>query len=192
MNNRISEGPTTDLLLWQEITKDNTEAFNRLFYDYWPALNRFATSYLADHSEREEVLQELFIELYQKRHHIHIRSSLHSFLKAFTRNRILNYLRNRSLYQKHVVQAGRLKMYSEDNTEAKLSMKETEARIRQALSVMPLKYRQVYVLNRECQYSLVKVASLLNRPLATVEKQLVKALQFLRGELAQRDNQNDG
>jgi DNA-directed RNA polymerase specialized sigma24 family protein len=42
---------------------------------------------------------------------------------------------------------------------------------------MPVKYKQVYVLNKEYKLTVLKTATMLNRPVATVEKQLRRALR---------------
>ena len=91
-----------DLELWLGVKNDDNTAFRELFNRYWEPLVNFAGIYLPDRSEREEVLQEVFMELFIKRVNIKIETSFSSYLISFTRNRILNYMRHRSIYKKHV------------------------------------------------------------------------------------------
>ena len=93
---KLTQTNHRDLELWLGVKNDDKLAFGELFNRYWEPLVNFAGIYLPDRSEREEVLQEVFTQLFVKRVNIKIESSFASYLVSFTRNRILNYLRHRS------------------------------------------------------------------------------------------------
>ena len=179
----IADSKEKDLQLWSAVKQNDEDAFKMLYKKYWPPLVSFASFYLPDQSEREEVLQELFIELFLKRHKITINASVSSFLTTFTRNRILNYIRDRAVYKKHKTRAATLSRPFDNHTEEAVDFQYARKRIGYALENMPPRYRQVYILNKEYQFTVVKTAQLLKRPVATVEKQLKKALSFLREDL---------
>lgn len=169
-----------DLELWTGVKNDDQRAFGKLFNKYWELLVNFAGIYLPDRSEREEVLQEVFMELFIKRINIKIESSLSSYLVAFTRNRILNYIRHRSIYKKHVSLSFTNQVFCHNSTEDTFNLRQTQQRISSILNNMPVKYKQVYVLNKEYKLTVLKTAQMLNRPVATVEKQLRRALTLIR------------
>ena len=143
----------------------------------------FAGIYLPDRSEREEVLQEVFTQLFVKRVNIKIESSFASYLVSFTRNRILNYLRHRSIYKKHITLSSHNKVFWHNTTEDTFDFRQTQEKINTILNTMPVKYKQVYVLNKEYKMTVMKTARILNRPVATVEKQLRRALTLIRDGL---------
>lgn len=172
-----------DLGLWQSIAKDEKDAFQKLFRKYWMPLEKYASLYLSDRSERDEVLQELFIELYRKRYKIKIHISVPSFLIKLTKCRIFNYLRYKSTYQKHICLASAHQYREDRNTEDAIAFREACKRIQGALAVMPDRYRQVYILSKENQFTLQQTARYLKRPVPTVEKQLRKALNYLKDGL---------
>lgn len=178
-----SPAAASDMELWYGIVKDDAEAFDQLFKRYWEPLVRFAALYLPDRSESEEVLQELFIELYQKRHVITIQSSVSSFLISFARNRILNYLRHKSTYKRHIATASTRGHAFYNHTQETVDFRDIQERIQSTVANMPPKYRQVYILRKEYRFTIAKTAQVLKRPVATVEKQLRKALLFLRDDL---------
>src|SRR5688572_10176315 len=169
-----------DLELWLGVKNDDDSAFRELFNRYWEPLVNFAGIYLPDRSKREEVLQEVFMELFIKRINITIETSFSSYLVSFARNRILNYMRHRSIYKKHVSLSINNKVFCHNTTEDTFNLRQTQAKINSILNDMPVKYKQVYVLNKEYKLTVMKTARMLNRPVATVEKQLRRALTLIR------------
>jgi RNA polymerase sigma factor (sigma-70 family) len=129
------------------------------------------------------VIQELFINIYQKRHILQAPKSVHAYLAVAARNQARNYLRNRSVYQKHVLSlAGRMLLLSNE-TEETITYNETQGKVNDALSIMPHKCRQVYALTKEYRMTVSHTARILERPVGTVEKQLRKAIGILRNGL---------
>ena len=77
-----------------ELKNIDREHFNQLFTDYYVNLCRFAYTYVRDTDLAEEIVQELFISLWEKHETLSISSSIRSFLYTSVKNKALNYIRN--------------------------------------------------------------------------------------------------
>lgn len=169
--------------LLEMISNKDDQAFDLLYKKYWDRLLNFATHYLNDEDSCEEVVQDLFVHLHSRHSPLKIRTSVSSYLYTALRNRILNHERNKAVYKKHIAIAGKGGVESNNNVEQFINFSELRKGIDQSLRKMPVKYREVYLLHDQHHYTIKKIASILNRPVDTVEKQLRKAFSLLRGDL---------
>ena len=78
----------------EKLKNIDKEYFNQLFTDYYVNLCRFAYTYVRDTDISEEIVQELFISLWEKHETLSISSSIRSFLYTSVKNKALNYIRN--------------------------------------------------------------------------------------------------
>ncbi|BAV07427.1 RNA polymerase sigma-70 factor, ECF subfamily [Filimonas lacunae] len=165
---------------------NNDEVFSSLYRRYWGPLVLFAANYITDKDTCKEVVQEFFTSLLVKRSLVNIKTSVAAYLYNALRNYIFNYIRNSSVYSRHVKGAFRLggQVFAENNVEQFVRMSELERTIDGCLVSMPLKYRQVYVLHFREYYTLRKTAYLLDRPVDTVEKQCRRAVKLIRDRLS--------
>jgi RNA polymerase sigma-70 factor (ECF subfamily) len=161
----------------------NDEAvFEALYKKYWESLVGFAKKYINDRQTCMEVVQELFITLHVKRDQLTINVSLSSYLYRSLRNRIINHLRNESVYKRHVAKAG--KKYSiisvGNDAEHWMDMVDLERQIGCCLNDMPGKYRDVYVLTMQKANTVKMTAAILQRSVPTVERQLRVAIRLMQ------------
>ena len=177
----LKEPNEGDLL--EMISNKDNEAFNLLYKKYWDPLLNFATHFLKDEDSCEEVVQDLFVHLHCRHSPLRIRTSVSSYLYTALRNRIFNHERNKAVYKKHISIAGKVDEESCNNVEQFINYSELRKKIDHSLRKMPVKYREVYELHDKHHYTIKRIASHLNRPVDTVEKQLRKAISLLRGDL---------
>jgi RNA polymerase sigma-19 factor, ECF subfamily len=177
--------PTTsdsDLLL---LLQQNDEyVFVLLYKRYWPELMRLAAPFLEDVDTCQEIVQELFVTLYNKRSTLRIKISISAYLYVSLRNRIRNHIRNRSTYNRHIGLFKRLCSPGTNDVEQTVNRNELQREIMVCLNGMPEKYRQVYMLYNEGRCPLKEIAVILERPVDTVEKQFRKAVFLLRQHLS--------
>jgi len=167
------------------IGQNDEEAFRILYKKYWRLLLKYASTYIDDEYVCKEIVQELFVHLHSSSPRLRIYSSFSSYLFASIRNKIFNYLRNQSVYNRHVKKAGNNRMQSCNDVEQMIDLGELQRGIRFSLKRMPLKYSEVYILHDENSYTLKKISEILDRPVDTIEKQLRKARCLLRNDLRQ-------
>jgi RNA polymerase sigma factor (sigma-70 family) len=173
--------PDPDIL--QMIGQNDEEAFKILYKKYWRLLLKYAASYVNDEYICKEIVQELFVHLHSSSARLKIYSSFSSYLFVALRNKIFNYLRNQSVYEKHVKKAGRYGIRACNDVQQSIDLNELKRGIRFSLKRMPVKYSEVYILHDENSYTLKKISEILDRPVDTIEKQLRKARCLLRNDL---------
>jgi len=80
-------------VIFREIQHKNHFVFKRLFEDFYPELVVYANEYLFDVGFSEDIVQEIFVQLWEKSNTIHIRTSLRAYMYTMVRNRCLNFLK---------------------------------------------------------------------------------------------------
>ena len=180
----------TEQEIVEKITKNEKDVFGILYKKYNRQLLNYASTYVTDHSLREEIVQALFASLCVRNTPLRITSSLSSYLYVALRNRIYNHLRDQAVYKKHVTLAGKKWIRSNNNVEQSINLMELQREINFSLNNMSEKYKQVYLLHEQDHYTVKRISQLLNRPVDTVEKQLRKAVYLLRDHLRENKLHN--
>lgn len=176
-------------LIWK-IQSGDRLAFELLFKTYYKSLVYIADSILQDWVSAEEVVQDVFVKLWKSRNNILIDRSLYSYLVIMTRNRSIDYIRDKERKIKT------LSLDDEDirikllNLESALSIEEEYSvqtmeneRLKQALEQLPLQCRQIFLLSRIEEYSYSEIAKKMQISISTVKTQMSRALQKLRDTL---------
>ena len=161
---------------------NDAAVFEVLYKKYWDLLLCFAKKYINDRQTCKEVVQELFITLHVKRDQITINVSLSSYLYRSLQNRIINHLRNESVYKRHIAMAG--KKYNiisvGNDAEHWMDLLDLERQVDCCLNNMPDKYRDVYILTIQKANTVKMTAAILQRSVPTVERQLRVAIRLMR------------
>lgn len=160
---------------------DSVEQLFKLHYAFvCNVINR----YVRDRYKTEDIAQEMFAELWQKRDHLMIHTSAPAYLRRMAISRTLNFLRDSKKYNWEDLktsietEAG----YPGQSNDIILKMEEEELKkcLDAAIQALPEKCRLVFLLNRQEEMSYAEVAKHLNISVKTVENQIGKALKLLR------------
>ncbi|HLT06564.1 MAG TPA: RNA polymerase sigma-70 factor [Cyclobacteriaceae bacterium] len=173
----------TDAKLFYLIKKGDKDAFDCLYRKYWPLLLDQAYKRLKCKEEAEEIVQELFINLWINRQKIHLTHSFSTYIATALRYKVYNCIRRniiRENYMEAIVQ--REPPFSETVQESVLFNDLHDAYQRE-IENLPEKCRKVYTLRRHENLSFKEIAEKLDISVNTVDKQLVKALKRLRERL---------
>ncbi|MBU0764129.1 MAG: RNA polymerase sigma-70 factor [Bacteroidetes bacterium] len=174
----------SDRHIISQITQSDESAFEKLFRSFYSLLCGYANKFLNDTDESEEIVQELFCNLWIKREELNVTSSLRSYLFRAVRNSCLNRIKHygiRDDYKEtHLSSIKAEEISGADLMEAN----ELENRIRHAIDRLPLERRKVFIMSRYDGLKYREIAEKLKISVKTVENQMGAALRFLRGELA--------
>ena len=173
----------TDRKIFKEIKKGNLVTFEKLFRKYYAGLCNYAGKYLKDLDRSEEVVQELFYKLWEKRNKLEINVSLKSYLYRAVYNGCLQYLNHRAIeikYENYYKKQS--KEYFRDASEA-MNMQELNEIINETLNSLPERCRNIFILNRQDGLKYREIAKKLDLSIKTVEANMGKALKLLRKNL---------
>ena len=162
--------------------KDLT-AFDQIYRRYWSEL--FDVAYKRIHSveKAEGIIQDLFVELWEKREQIEIRESIEAYLFGALKYRILNALRNEQVRATHLQIVRDQANTITNNLEEEIYKNDLEAAYHTQVNKLPEKCREAFELSRQEQLSFKEIALQLNVSVNTVEKHVGKALRLLRVHL---------
>lgn len=168
---------------WQLISEGDKNAFEQVFKAYYKPLCNYACSIIKDIDESEEVVQNMFYNLWNKREAIQINSSVKSYLYRAAHNDCLNKIKHgkiKSVYAedyKKSADAG-----FEDASKA-LQAKELGKQINEAIASLPEQCGIVFKLSRFENLKYTEIAEQLNISVKTVENHMGKALKIMRERL---------
>jgi RNA polymerase sigma-70 factor, ECF subfamily len=163
---------------------DKTEvAFEQLFKQHFRELHAYGFSILKDWDAAEEVVQALFLKLWEKNEWEHIQTSIKSYLYKSVYNDCLNYLRRQKIHIKYQTQTMHTTANRVDNTDGKIKLSQLEQHLDKALNKLPEKCRAIFHLSRFEHLRYQEIANQLEISIKTVETHMVKALRILRKEM---------
>jgi RNA polymerase sigma-70 factor (ECF subfamily) len=174
-----------DLFLIGELKQGNKVVFDYIFNYYYSSLCTFSMQYINDHEMVEDLVQDLFVNLWSEAPNINIRSSLKSYLFASVRNRCLDFLKHKKVSEKHRT----YHLYSADSNENSTDHYFSESELRQtlhkSLEKLSPRCREIFELSRMHGLSNKDISEKLEISKRTVELQISNALKILRKELVE-------
>lgn len=162
------------------IRGNDHSAFRELYVRHQERLRQQACSKTGSAADAEDILQELFIHLWEKRHSLNITGSVPAYLHAALRNRIINYYHTLLTRNTRVQEHAQVQPQLADDGQVTLALKELTAQVNEALHGMPEKMRAVYLKSREEGLSAPVIASELSLSEQTVRNQISNALKRLK------------
>lgn len=160
-------------------------AFEELYNRYWKKLLVQALIKLKAEAEAEEVVQDVFMDLWERRRSIEIQKTFHTYMASCVKYQILKRLARQ---RKHDTfeQESRLSFTDGVNiTEDWLNYEATRRQIEETVQCLPEKCQLVFRLSREEGYSQKEIAEALSISTKTVETHLGKALKTIRSSFQQ-------
>ncbi|NCC09225.1 MAG: RNA polymerase sigma-70 factor [Bacteroidia bacterium] len=161
------------------LKQGSQEAFTALYKHYWAKVYHFSNLYLSSESEKEEVVQEVFVRLWEVRDFIKPEESFKGFLFIITRNIIFNNFRKsfrETTYKQTVLQAA----FEEYDMEESIETADLRSYIKGLVSQLTPRQQEVFRLSREQHLSYREISKQLDISEKTVERHINDALRFLR------------
>ncbi|BDD03552.1 RNA polymerase sigma-70 factor [Aureibacter tunicatorum] len=170
-----------DDILLEKFKSGDVNAYEVLFKRHYKNLCLFSAKHLQSYDLAEEVVQELFCKLWEKRSNLNIHSSFKSYLYTATRLNSLKEIQTRQLHSEHHKV---IKTNSSDSVEDQtIEKNELQAKIHETISSLPEQRRKVFEMSRNEGLKYKEIADKLNISPKTVENQMGKALRHMREAL---------
>ncbi|MBB6107765.1 RNA polymerase sigma-70 factor (ECF subfamily) [Mucilaginibacter lappiensis] len=162
-------------LMLQQLQQGSEQAFTVLYDKFSKPLYRTILRLVKDEDIAQELLQDLFMKIWEKKEKINLEGSFKSFLYKVAENIVYSYFRK-------VAKDARLidKLISDyvdfdTNAEELIIAKETNAMLQRAIECLPTQRQQVYILCKLQGKTHEEVSNLLGISTSTINNQIVKA-----------------
>ena len=169
----------TDLAL---LRAGDKAAFERLYGKYWARVYHFTSLYIRDDYEREEIVQNVFIRLWDIRERLNPEKDPDGLLFIINRNLIFNQA-HRSANEKALKEAMQADSSQLDDLEARLESEDLQAYIDTLVEALPARQKQAFELSRKEGLSHKKIAAEMGISEKGVERAIYLARKFIRKNL---------
>ncbi|NCD72265.1 RNA polymerase sigma factor [Mucilaginibacter agri] len=169
----------SDSKLLEQISANDHAAFDVLFDRYWEKLYKAAYARLGDDVIAQDIVQELFIKLWQRRENLVINTSLENYLHGAVRFSVISHFRSKQATDIQLQNALERINLLEDSIDAIADYVELERTLEEAVNCMPDMLKRVYQL-RSDNHSVKAIAGELGLADQTVKNYIAEATRRLR------------
>ena len=160
---------------------NDVRAVNILYDLYYDTVIKIAFKIINDNEAAKDIVQELFLNIWIKRHQLSIKNPIAPYLAKSVINRCLNYLRDSPRDQS--IPSHFINTVEKNSGEELLEHRDLEHLIQLTINSLPPKCKLIFNLSRSEEMSYKEIASHLGISTKAVEKQITKALKYLRHHL---------
>ncbi len=180
MNLPLPESTGPDAELIRRLRSDDRSAFDALFRQYARRVYGFALGYVKSPEEAEELVQDVFLNVWEHRHTLQPDGSLRGYLFTATYHAVLNFFRRHTREQRYLEYLRQHFEEAQSHLDEYLDGQELERLTDAALARLPPKRREVFLLSRREGLTYAQIAQRQGISPKTVEAQVSEALRFLR------------
>lgn len=167
----------------EQLKAGSKEAFRFFFDSFGPRIYAFALSYLKNENDAEELLQEVFLKLWEFRADLDSSRNIKSFLFKICINLIYDFMRRKNIEQAYLAYSGEHNPSSTDHTWHEVIYNDMLSNLKNLIDGMPEQRKQIFRMSKEEGLTNDEIARQLNLSKRTVENQLYRAISFLKVKL---------
>ncbi|PTN10525.1 RNA polymerase sigma-70 factor [Mangrovibacterium marinum] len=171
-----------DHVLLLELKEGNSKAFDLIFRRYYDNLCRLCYSFIHDADTSQNLVQNVFIKLWERRFVMDKVSNLGGYLTVMVKNQIADYI---SDYKKHQIDSEFNTNIADYSTENEIQGREFEERLTISLAKLPPRCKQAFELSRFENLSNKEIAVKMKISVKGVEALIGRSLKLLRVELSE-------
>ncbi|WP_292265202.1 RNA polymerase sigma-70 factor [Butyricimonas sp.] len=182
--NAKNEKAQIDQSLLDALIKGEEAAFEKIYKSYFALLRNYSASIVGDSDAAYEIIQNIFVALWENRKNLDREKSLRNYLLRSAHNNSLRYLKTQSLHLQH--QENLKKEKSEEEQENVIRHEEypdPEQQLSALLNELPERSRQVVIMSHIENKKSADIARELGISVRTVETILYQAMKKLRGKI---------
>ena len=166
-----------------KIQNGDVEEYEFLFRFYYAVLVEFALYYVTDQQTAESIVQDVFVNVWNNRNKIKLRSTIKVYLYSATKKESFRYLRDKKIRNRYVqslLSIEDLQIVCDDSAH----QKEIRNAIENAIRELPKKGQLIFCMNRFDELTYAEIARILGISVKTVETHMSRALKYLRKKLS--------
>jgi RNA polymerase sigma-70 factor (ECF subfamily) len=173
----------SDQELIARLREGNAAAYTELFQRFQPLLYVYARKIVKDKDEASDIIQEVFLYLWDKRNSIEFDGPLLSYLYSAVRYKFFNLLDRKKVRQDYADSLQKFMQSGTPQTDDLLREREMMRIIEEQISLLPPKLKLVYELSRKANMHTAHIAGLLGVSEKTVQNQVSLAIKQLKVKL---------
>ena len=154
-------------------------AYEAIYNEYWPRLFAYVFNRLKSRETTEEIIQEVFFSLWNRRTELQVTHSLSAYLFTAVKYQIFNYMKADKVRRAYADSYAQF-IGQDHSNEQYMEYTDLVRALEQEVSRLPEKCQQVYRMSRNEHRSIQDIAAILNISHKTVENHLTRALKHLR------------
>lgn len=183
----LSYQQLSDKYLLELLKSDDKKAFTEIYERYHSLLYIYANKKLDNNIESRDIIQDILMNIWNKRDVLSITGTLRSYLFTAVRNRILDIFSHQQVEEKYMDSLQNL-IQTSSPSDYMIREKELHAIIEFEINAMPPRMREIFTLSRKEWLSNNEIAHKLDISQNTVETQMKRALRLLRLKLGHLTN----
>lgn len=179
----MSTETATEIDVIASLKQGDERVYEQVFRSHYKALCGYATKFLKEKEGAEEIVQDIFFKLWEKRESLEINSSLKSYLFRSVHNRCLNQVKHIDIRENYKADNKARIRSEEENFSEHFNQFELQQQIKKAIDALPEQRQKIFKLSRFQGMKYREIAEQMELSEKTVEAQMSKALKTLREEL---------
>lgn len=162
----------------------NEQAFEKLFKLHYQMLLKVALFLLQDAEQSEEIVHDVFLNVWQKRENVNPEASFKNYLITAVRNRCFNHLKaKKKTHSINDDETWAEELVADNHTDTQAQVKDVQKALEEAVNKLPDQCRLIFQLSRYENMSYKEIAAALELSPKTIENQIGRALKALRNDL---------
>lgn len=161
------------------------QEFELIFRKYYVRLCGFANKFIANTTEAEDIVQEVFLNIWAKKDRLKLDDEIKPYLFKSVQNLCFNFIEHQKVVDSYysVIEVVYKNKKEEFDSYESVLFTEFQAKVDEAIGSLPEECRKIFKMSREDGLKYAEIADKLNLSVKTVETQMSRALSKLKIEL---------
>lgn len=178
---------TDDIELVERLQTGDVEAFDLIYAKYSGKLYKFGLKYLRSAAEAEEIVQSVFLKIWENRKILRNESSFKSFLFTIAYNDICKLFRKRNYLRKFINSSLADNPNSSFKIDDRIDLQSVLERVKKIINILPERQMAIFKKSREEGKTAKEIAAELELSPGTVDNYISESLKFIRSRLSKED-----
>lgn len=179
----VTSGTPSDSSATEKIRDGDHDAFAAIFRALYPNLCAAVSRRVGSRETAEELVQEVFLRVWQHRSSLDPTKSITSYLYRAAKNQALNHIKHREIASRSRDLLVLDLHERQERTGDSAQFEEVASAAAEAIDHLPARCREIFLLSRHAELTYGEIARLLGISVKTVETQMGRALKTLRTRL---------
>ena len=176
-----------DIELVTKLQKGDVEAFDLVYAKYAGKLYGFAFKYLKSSTETEELVQSVFLKVWENQKSLNKKSSFKSYLFTIAYHEICNIFRRRNLMSKYIDNQEIDNLRKSSDTDEEIDYHSILEQVNKIIDLLPEKQKTIFIKSRQEGMTSKEIALELGLSSGTVDNYVSESLRFIRNNLQNKN-----